>query len=109
MPFDQIAYHKMWRQKNKEKVFAYREWYNQTYEGRKVKRIGQWIYMGLIETDEYTYEELYEAYLWCGHCECCDVELTSGNKDSTFKCMDHCHTTGIFRNILCNSCNVSRR
>ena len=25
------------------------------------------------------------------------------------KCMDHCHLTGLFRNILCNSCNSKRR
>ena len=23
------------------------------------------------------------------------------------KCMDHCHLTGEYRNILCNSCNIN--
>jgi hypothetical protein len=60
-----------------------------------------------IETEQYTYDELYEAYLYCGYCENCDVKLTKDRYNTpTTKCMDHDHKTGIFRNILCNSCNI---
>ena len=96
---------KEYRENNKEKIKEYRK----TASGKKSRIISDWRRMGVIETDYYTYDELYEAYLYHPDCEECGVTLTTGKRCSTSKCLDHDHTTGIFRNILCNSCNVKRR
>lgn len=84
--------------------------YRNTYEGLKKYIIDKWKRYGLIETDQYTYEELFDAWLWCPECENCGVELAPARapRHSNSRCMDHCHKTGIFRNILCNACNVKR-
>ena len=51
-------------------------------------------------------EELYEIYTTIKLCEACDIELTrTGKKCSTDICLDHCHTTGRFRLMLCRTCN----
>ena len=66
------------------------------------KTIYSWKYKGLIELEGvYTYQSLYEYYLSIGHCEVCEIKF----KDSHNRCMDHCHTTGLFRWVLCRSCN----
>ena len=86
----------------------YKKWVK-TPEGKKLRKIADWKHHGLIETEDYTYEELYESYLHHTNCEVCDVKLTIGDRSATMKCMDHDHETGIFRNILCNVCNIKRR
>lgn len=93
-------------QKNKEKKKEYLKEYKQTEQGKKSGRIKNWKHYGLIHNN---YDELYEYYLNTTHCEKCNIELTDGNKASNRKCMDHSHTTGQFRNILCNGCNVKRK
>lgn len=84
--------------------------YRNTYEGLKKYIIDKWKRKGLVETEQYTYEELFDTWLWFPECENCGVELAParGARCSNSRCMDHCHKTGIFRNILCNSCNVKR-
>ena len=39
------------------------------------------------------------------NCELCGVELTGGENKKTRRAMDHEHSTGEFRNVLCNYCN----
>ena len=66
---------------------------------RKSKTIYNWKKSGLIYDD---YDELYETYIktmQCGHCQ---TEFTKKN----CRCLDHDHTTGLFRKIICNRCNV---
>jgi hypothetical protein len=109
MPRDRKEYMKQYREKNRDKKKEYMKQYKQTPFGKKSRIISDWKKRGLIETEQYTYDELYEAYLYCGYCENCDVKLTKDRYNTlTTKCMDHDHKTGIFRNILCNSCNVKR-
>jgi len=83
-----------YRANNKEKV-------------KKCYTISQWKSRGVIETDQYNYEELYIAYLCCDECELCGVTLTTGKRCSTTKMLDHDHKTGKFRNIVCLVCNSS--
>ena len=39
------------------------------------------------------------------NCGICHVSLTSGDKKPTRFAIDHCHTTGVIRGLLCNKCN----
>jgi len=107
---DKKAYDKQYYENNKESRNKQIKQYQATPEGKKRKTLCDWRRRGLIETNQYTYDELYETYLYHTNCEECDVELTTGRFiTKTTKSMDHCHTTGIFRNILCHSCNTKRR
>ena len=76
--------------------------YYQTDNYDKVKRISKWKYRGLIDNYDKVYER-YEYTLFCDECRC-DLDQCT----KSLKCMDHDHTTGLFRNILCNTCNVKR-
>ena len=64
--------------------------------------IYNWKRSGLIELEGvYSYESLYGYYLSINHCEVCNTKF----KNSFDKCLDHCHITGLFRWVLCRSCN----
>ena len=96
---------KAYRLNNKEKIKAY----YQTPEGKKSVKISSWRSLGLIETEDYTYDSLYEAYLVHTNCDECNVVLTIDRYNTaTTKCMDHDHVTRIFRNFVCQSCNTKR-
>ena len=101
MPYKNYADHlenqRIYRLMNQEKVL-------------RCNRIANWKRRGLIETDYYTYDSLYEIYLTHTNCELCNVELTVDKKRTkTTKCMDHDHSTGIFRYIVCQCCNSGLR
>jgi len=67
---------------------------------KKTEKINDWKHKGLIDD----YEMVYERYINTIHCDLCNVELTTGV--SKFgKCMDHCHISGKFRNVVCKTCN----
>jgi len=111
----QKEYMKEYREKNKEKIKEqrkeYREKnkeyykeYNQTETGKKSCRITNWKKRG-IKSDDYN--SLYDYYINCKNCELCNVELVEG-LDNNSKCLDHDHESGLFRNVLCRSCNVKR-
>jgi len=100
-------YMKEYRQKNKDKIKQYKKEYLQTPQGIKSRRICHWKSSGLVCED---YDVLYQKYLDTTHCDNCDILLTYDKiTTSTSKCLDHCHDTGLFRNILCHSCNVIRK
>jgi len=95
-------YQKEYDEKNKEKK---RE-YNQTPAGKKSHTISNWKHLGLICED---YDSLYAHYILAENCEECNVKFGEiGDGTNTWKCMDHSHETGLFRNFLCNKCNRKR-
>jgi len=117
-------YNKEWQEKNNDKVKAkYKRYYEKnkerlqetkknqmeeylkTDQGKKLNRVKNWRNNGLICED---YDKLYEHYLNTWECDNCGIELVEGNYGENHKCMDHNHRTGLFRNILCNKCNIMR-
>tara|TARA_R110000803_G_C11737131_1_gene290495 strand:+ start:186 stop:539 length:354 start_codon:yes stop_codon:yes gene_type:complete len=102
-------YQKEWREANKEyhKEYQkeYKKEYNQTEAGRKSRIICHWKSRGIYSEN---YNSLYEYYLNVENCEECDVELVEGIV-SNGRCLDHDHKTGLFRNVLCRSCNIKRK
>jgi len=92
---------KQYRENNKEKEKERQKKYYQSPVGNKKTTFKRWKQYGLIEHG-YTYDEVYEYYLETTHCEVCNKDLST-----TQKCMDHCHTDGCFRWVLCKSCNTN--
>lgn len=90
---------------DKEKEKAYQKAFRESAYGKKIKTLYNWNRSGLIVND---IDALYDKYLNTTNCELCNVKLCTGIKGSNFKCMDHDHTTGHFRNVVCNSCNVRK-
>ena len=86
---------------NREKILEKKKEYAQTPQGKKSKKIGSWKFMGLLWENQQEINQIYERYLNSKRCELCDVEYT----ETIIKNMDHSHTTGKFRNVLCHRCN----
>ena len=100
-------YSKIYYKNNKEKYSNRGRIYEQTDTGKKLKRINKWKLRGLICDD---YDALYQKFINTTNCEVCNVLLTVDKYTTlTTRCMDHDHTTGLFRNVLCNKCNIQRR
>ena len=94
-----------YRKNNKEKIVEINKEYRQTPIGKKSNTLSNWKTYGLNETNEFL-EEIYELYLNQEECNACGILLTrTGGNCSTDVCMDHCHTTGKFRHIICGFCN----
>jgi hypothetical protein len=78
--------------------------YEQSPQRKKSLTISKWKSSGLIGD----YDNIYDRYINTNNCDLCDIELCEGQKGSNKKCMDHCHITGEFRNVLCQKCNVNK-
>ena len=91
-------YDKEYREKNRDKRTAQKREYRQTENGKKSYTIINWKKSGLIHED---YDALYEKYINTTCCEVCNKVFES----SYYRCMDHDHITGEFRQILCRTCN----
>tara|TARA_R110000823_G_scaffold84884_6_gene190931 strand:+ start:645 stop:1334 length:690 start_codon:yes stop_codon:yes gene_type:complete len=82
------------RPKNKERV--------RIYCLTKDVKVKGWIRNGLLDD----YDMVWDRYCNTEFCDDCGVKLIhEGNCCNERKCMDHCHETGKFRNILCHKCN----
>jgi len=102
---------KLYYESNKEKWSGYdavkSKNYNQSPEGKRRSIICDWKRRGVICSD---YHLLYSNYLAETHCDFCRVKFGKyGDKTGTYKCLDHSHETGLFRNFLCHKCNIKRR
>jgi len=91
---------------NKEKIKNKRKEYHQTASCKKSNTISKWKRRGLICED---YDSLYCHYLNANECDNCNITFgEKGDGSRSYKCMDHNHETGEFRNFLCCNCNVIR-
>ena len=78
------------------------------YNNPKAAKKNDWKRRGLDMTN---FEEVWERYSTTTLCDYCAITLTFDthtNSLPTQRSMDHCHTTGKFRAVLCQSCNVKR-
>ena len=94
------------RIENKEYKKEYNKRQHKTPTGIKSKLITSWKIKGIISDD---YNLLYANYLAETHCDFCRIKFGKyGDGSGTFKCCDHDHETGLFRNFLCCACNRKR-
>jgi len=95
------CYKKEWRKKNKEKLKQQsKEWkQNNKEKSKKSDKISQWKQKGLISEN---YDQIYQLWLDSTHCDKCGCDY-----NGTIKDMEHCHTTGRFRAIVCHKCNMN--
>ena len=102
---------KKYNQENKEKLDEYNKKYREenktaiAEKDKKCYRISNWKRSGVINDD---FDALYDYYLIVDNCEECNIELVEVGAGTNKKCLDHNHTTGLFRDILCNGCNIKR-
>ena len=61
--------------------------------------IAKWKHRGVIY---HNLDELYDVYINTLTCSHCNKEF----KTSQERKLDHCHESGKFRAIVCNSCNI---
>lgn len=92
--------YKEYREANKEKLKEQRKEYRQTPIGKKSHTINSWKRIGVIHNN---FDLLYETYINKNNCDVCNNQF----KSSRDRHLDHCHETGLFRQILCCSCNVN--
>tara|TARA_R110002110_G_scaffold76807_3_gene202078 strand:+ start:60 stop:392 length:333 start_codon:yes stop_codon:yes gene_type:complete len=87
---------------NEEKIKEYR----QSPKEKKRTTVKTWKRYGVKSED---YDLLYSNYLNSTECDNCKVSFGErGDGTNSWKCLDHSHETGEFRNFLCNYCNVLR-
>tara|TARA_R110000772_G_scaffold206190_1_gene316826 strand:- start:55 stop:489 length:435 start_codon:yes stop_codon:yes gene_type:complete len=91
-------YQKEYNIKNEDKIKDYRKSPNRN----KTEKISEWTTKFKIKfADRNEAEFYYETYINTHRCTWCDKMF----KDSKDRCMDHCHTCGLPRAIICKSCN----
>ena len=81
----------------KQKARDAQKKYDKSEKGKKKRTINNWKKGNLIGD----IDAIYDRYIASTHCELCKQPYTESNG----RCMDHCHITGEFRYICCNSCN----
>ncbi len=100
-------YMKKYNERKKQERKEYYKIHNQKPEVKKTRKINEWKRRGLISDN---YDEIYDKWFNATNCEQCNIIFTEDNIYAR-KCMDHCHKTGEFRNIICHPCNsrIDRR
>jgi len=68
------------------------------------KTIWNWKNRGLILKEGQTYKDIYSYLMNIERCERCGINFDDEIR-SQWRCMDHDHKTGHFRQVLCHRCN----
>lgn len=71
------------------------------HKGRKK---AEWKYLGMKFTNEDFEMYIYPEYIKETHCDLCNNKFESIH----YRQLDHNHTTGEIRNIVCKSCNLKK-
>ena len=103
-----VEYQREYRKRDAyiEQNREYQKSYRQTVKGIKNKRLCNWRKSGVLCED---FNELYTYYINTWICENCDCPLVEGIFGANKRVLDHDHDTGLFRNVLCNTCNIRRK
>tara|TARA_R110002050_G_C8862945_1_gene507575 strand:- start:239 stop:724 length:486 start_codon:yes stop_codon:yes gene_type:complete len=88
---------RLYRKENIEKIKEQQKAYRQTPQGKKNDMMKSWRNRGIINVTD----TMYDRYI---NTHCCDV-CKNEFKNSRDRCLDHDHTTGDFRQVLCRACN----
>jgi hypothetical protein len=105
-----IEYQKRWweenkHKKNKEQIRENNRKYSKTEKGIKAGKIRTWRLSHNIKCDDWN--EFYNnRWMKTTHCESCNLQF--GNERCNRKNLDHQHSSGHIRNIICHSCNSFR-
>ena len=128
MPYNDPDYKKKYNEKNRQEINRKsREYYDKNKELIKgnynpdkrrqynidnshIKKPAGWKARGMKLKEGEDWFSVYLFYITCENCEECDVILTDEkNNTPTRRNLDHDHSTGFIRNVLCFSCNTKRR
>jgi len=75
--------------------------YHKSPTGRKSGMITKWKQRGVVLPVGHTWDSLHDLYKNTTACMVCKKVF----RDSNDKCLDHCHESGAYRQVLCCSCN----
>tara|TARA_R110002020_G_scaffold297239_1_gene512988 strand:- start:294 stop:731 length:438 start_codon:yes stop_codon:yes gene_type:complete len=67
----------------------------------------KWKFRGVIWKDDDEFNSIWERYKNTTNCDNCNVEFKIEPTKMLIKCLDHCHDSGKFRQILCGHCNIN--
>tara|TARA_R110000824_G_scaffold399504_1_gene605032 strand:- start:269 stop:646 length:378 start_codon:yes stop_codon:yes gene_type:complete len=89
----------------KEKKIISKRKYRNSEKGHREHRRWDWQFKNKIICD---YDAIYDIVMETNYCDFCSKKLVfRGSKPShDSKCLDHCHTCGGVRGVLCNICNL---
>ena len=91
--------HKTYREEHKDELKQKKADYYKTPNGIKSRIINKWKDYGIISND---FDTLYDLYINTDKCMYCEKVFA----DSYERCLDHDHKTGLYRAVLCRSCNT---
>lgn len=92
-----------YREKNKDKMVEYRKLYKLDPKNKeKMRTHGRNATLRQFGITQEDYDELFKKQ--DGKCVICGVEKNGGKQNF---CVDHDHTTGKVRGLLCHNCNLS--
>ena len=77
-----------------------KRWRRETPNGQKYSVVSNWKRYGVIHDN---FDDLYNHYINTDKCDVCKCEFHEKN----WRCLDHDHDTGKFRQVLCNACNTN--
>ena len=97
-----------WLKKNREE--AMKSWTSKTLTDLQRdfnKRVNGWKKSHNIKSADW--EAVYKRFVETTHCEFCGIKFEIGVMTANKRCVDHHHSSGEIRNILCNTCNSKRK
>ena len=91
---------RLYNLKNKENNKERSKKYSQTENGKKSRKISNWIYKGIICKD---FDKMYDRYINTNNCNWCNKDI------SKKRYLEHNHSSREVRGIVCQSCNMKIR